>query len=473
MKTVTVMKTIPFKKLAGWQSEGKIYLDESFQSNARWMTIDQQLYMSSVMEGQAVTPIVLGDIRAILENLRVAFGEDDEDYLFFKNLSDQGYEYVTIDGNNRARTISSYTLGEFPLTQKQYQICYQGTDIFKCAKDTKYYETLTVDIKTYLDTVPMNILVVTQSTRKGLAELFASVNKGISLNHQEKRNAIMCAFSERVRGLVSKNKKEFRMLFTDNQINRRFADEMVVKTAFICSHGATVPIETISNATLDNAYNDKSPELRALSSHVESIIDQILKKMVGKYGKGGLKAGDKFLSTFIDLVMLMKYMKDQSVVIDDYKGFYNWFAETQAERCSSDEVLYKGSDGTNLRTYAGLLRSSSKTFLNLRYGRLVESLGNIPDGIVTWRDKDRLFDPKKRYAFWKRQKGICPLTLTSDPGAAYIEPRFIFNGTMTHIDHRIPWSKGGGTGDDNGQLVFASANLAKSDSIKPQEVGSL
>lgn len=59
-------------------------------------------------------------------------------------------------------------LVEFPLTQKEYQICYQGTDIFKCAKDTKYYETLTVDIKTYLDTVPMNILVVTQSTRKGL-----------------------------------------------------------------------------------------------------------------------------------------------------------------------------------------------------------------------------------------------------------------------------------------------------------------
>lgn len=71
------------------------------------------------------------------------------------------------------------------------------------------------------------------------------------------------------------------------------------------------------------------------------------------------------------------------------------------------------------------------------------------------------------------KKGIRPLTLTSNPDAAYIEPRFIFNGTMTHIDHRIPWSKGGGTGDDNGQLVFASANLTKSDSIKPQEVGSL
>lgn len=465
MKTITVMKVITFKKLADLQSGGKIYLDESFQSNARWITIDQQLYMSSVMEGRAVTPIVLGDIRAILENLRVAFGENDEDYLFFKNLSDQGYEYVTIDGNNRTRTTSSYTLGKFPLTEKQYQISYQGTDIFKCAKDAKYYETLPADIKTYLDTVSMNILVVTQSTREGLAELFASVNMGISLNQQEKRNAIMCEFGARVRGLVSKYEEEFRMLFTDNQINRRFADELVVKTAFVCSHPGV--IETISHAVLDKAYNDKSREFKALGTHVESIIDQILRKMVGKYGKGGLKAGDKFLSTFIDLVILMKYMQEQSIVIDDYKGFYNWFAETQSERCSSDEVLYRGSDGTNLRTYAGLLRSSSKTFLNLRYGKLIESLGNIPDGIVTWRDKNRSFNAKKRYIFWKRQEGYCPLR------NEYIEPRFIFDGNITHIDHKMPWSKGGGSGEDNGQLVFASANLAKSDSIQIQEVESL
>lgn len=134
----------------------------------------------------------------------------------------------------------------------------------------------------------------------------------------------MCEFGERVRGLVSKYEKEFRMLFTNNQINRRFADEIIVKTAFVCSHGTTVPIETISNATLDKTYNDKSPELK-LSTHVQSIIDQILKKMVGEYGTGAIKVGDRFSSTFIDLVMLMKYMKDQSIVIDDYKGFYNWF----------------------------------------------------------------------------------------------------------------------------------------------------
>ena len=466
MKTITVMKVITFKKLADLQSEGKIYLDESFQSNARWITIDQQLYMSSVMEGRAVTPIVLGDIRAILENLRVAFGENDEDYLFFKNLSDQGYEYVTIDGNNRTRTTSSYTTNEFPLAEREYQISYQGTDIFKCAKDTKYYETLPADIKTYLDTVSMNILVVTQSTRKGLAELFASVNMGISLNQQEKRNAIMCEFGGRVRDLVSKYDKEFRMIFTDNQMNRRFADEIIVKTSFLCSQPSG-NIETITHAVLDKAYNDKSPELKYISTDVETIINQILKKMVGKYGKGGLKVGDKFSSTFIDLVMLMKYMKDQSIFIDDYKGFYNWWTETQSERCSSGEVLYQGSDGTNLRTYAGLLRSSSKTFLNLRYGKLVESLGNIPDGIVTWRDKERSFDAKKRYIFWKRQKGLCPLTFKE------IEPRFIFDGTITHIDHAMPWSKGGTKHDDNGQLVFASANLAKSDSIQIQEVESL
>jgi len=39
------------------------------------------------------------------------------------------------------------------------------------------------------------------------------------------------------------------------------------------------------------------------------------------------------------------------------------------------------------------------------------------------------------------------------------------DGSVTHIDHDIPWSKEGETSIENGQLVFADANLAKSNMI--------
>ena len=86
---------------------------------------------------------------------------------------------------------------------------------------------------------------------------------------------------------------------------------------------------------------------------------------------------------------------------------------------------------------------------------LIESLGKCPDDILSFRDTERNFDPKLRYVFWKRQGGMCPLKNEK------IEPRFIWDGNVTHIDHNIPWSKEGETSIENGQLVFADANLAK------------
>ena len=50
------------------------------------------------------------------------------------------------------------------------------------------------EVKSYIDNTILNFVVVTQSTRKGLAELFCNVNKGMTLNNQEKRNAIPCKF---------------------------------------------------------------------------------------------------------------------------------------------------------------------------------------------------------------------------------------------------------------------------------------
>ena len=42
-----------------------------------------------------------------------------------------------------------------------------------------------------------------------------------------------------------------------------------------------------------------------------------------------------------------------------------------------------------------------------------------------------------------------------------IAPRYIWDTKITHIDHNIPWSKEGKTLEENGQLTFADANLAK------------
>ena len=246
-------------------------------------------------------------------------------------------------------------------------------------------------------------------------------------------------------------------------MNRRFADEMIVTASVIVANG----IDNVGGVARDAAYTDTSKELKSFTAKVIPIMNQIVNDMVIPYGVGGIKIDGMDSGNFIDLIMLLDYMQMNSIYIDDYKLFYEWFILSQSSRVDSGEILYEGSKGTNKRTYSGLLRGTGKSFLKIRLDMLIESLSTIPEGVVTFRDEVRAFDSKLRYKFWKRQDGICPLM------GEYIEPRFIWDTRITHLDHDMPWSKGGDNSEENGQLTFADANISKSNNLNFVEVEEL
>jgi len=62
----------------------------------------------------------------------------------------------------------------------------------------------------------------------------------------------------------------------------------------------------------------------------------------------------------------------------------------------------------------------------------------------------RQFSPSQRTTLYERQLGICPLC-----------GRYFTIDEM-HADHIVPWSKGGRTELDNGQMLCAECNLTKS-----------
>ena len=88
---------------------------------------------------------------------------------------------------------------------------------------------------------------------------------------------------------------------------------------------------------------------------------------------------------------------------------------------------------------------------------LIDSISEVPDGILTFRDTNRNYNPKIRYTLWKRQDGKCSIT------GKEIEPRHILDGQVTHIDHNVPHRHGGETTLENARLVYKEANLEKSD----------
>ena len=103
LRTRTKLKQVELSRLAYLQKYNLIYLDDAFQSEERWTLKDKQEYMASVLEGRAVTSIILAHLSSIVPALELAYGKEHEDTVFFQNLLDEGYEYITIDGNNRDR----------------------------------------------------------------------------------------------------------------------------------------------------------------------------------------------------------------------------------------------------------------------------------------------------------------------------------------------------------------------------------
>ena len=110
MKTVVIATTLRVSVLAELMRQNKIYLDEAFQSNTRWGTKAKQAFMKSLIEGRAVGAITLGHISSLKNAILLAFGDADEDYQYFSELEEQGYEYITIDGNNRDHCILDYMM---------------------------------------------------------------------------------------------------------------------------------------------------------------------------------------------------------------------------------------------------------------------------------------------------------------------------------------------------------------------------
>ena len=469
MKTIVVATTATVKKLANLQRDGKIHLDEAFQSNARWGTISKQAFWQSVIEGRATSAITIARISDLRSAVEDHYGSQHEDYENLTELMAQGYEYITIDGNNRTRCLLAFLENEFPLKEVSYD---SGEVGFRATKNNKYYNELNPELKEYVDDIKLNVHIVKQCDREGLSRLFTSINEGLPLNDQEKRNAIFSRYGNAVRSCVNDNIKGFSKMYSSSQVNRRFPDEFVVTISNFVAHG----LINVNKTVRDEAYGDNTAEYKSFPK-TKKIVKQIC-DMVVKYGKGNLKAGGKFKSSILDLAILLRYMNSNNVAINDVEKFYEFFGVTQEARIADPTILWDNAkkdefgnilvkedgtpvrEATDKRSWIGIQKNLQKNFLVIREEKLIQSLSECPEGVITFRDADRSFDPKVRRLLWEKQDGKCALT---DKEIPFLD---VFNGDKVHVDHIVPWSKGGSTTIDNAQLVTAEANLKKSNKIE-------
>lgn len=463
MKTTVRATAWPVVRLAQLQKEGKIYLDDSFQSYSRWVLETNQKYMLSLLEGRAPTPITLGKISTLRDNIEISFGKEHPDYKFYQDLLNKGYEYITIDGNNRDLCVSAFISGLFALVLGTYEIGEQGDPIHKFVADKSgsRFEDLSPEVQQAIEQILMNIHLVTSATREDLAHLFAAINEGINLNDQEKRNAIVCRLGQMVRDCVKENETAFAEIYTAKAIRRRTPDQLVVDISILVAQGCL----NIGPKVRTKAYGDDTDEAASFKT-TKKIVKQLC-DLVVDFGVDGLKEGKKTDSNLIDLALLLIYMNKHSIIIKDRQAFYDGFVIAQAKRIDDPQELWNNGrtkdhekgfkEATDWRGYAGIQKNLQQNFLEIREGVLVQSLVDFEEGVLCFKDNTRNFKRESGFLvrLWESQGRKCAIS------GKDILPRQLFDGKLVQVDHVKPHSKGGQTVEENAQLTFALENQKK------------
>ena len=453
-RSTTESTTWTISDLATRQDDDEIFLDLGFQSTERWSKASMLAYLNSVFSGFTPNPVILAHVESCMKYCEELLGKDSNDYKYFADLHSKGFKYISVDGNNRTRTLMRYFNNVLQLKQN-HSYRMSGMTIPEYMTFTPSsnvsFKAIPDKLKEHIRNIEIPMFIVHAATRQELHDMFIAVNNGVTLNPQEKRNAIVCKVADNIRNLGEKYKKMLRLYFSDPNCQRRIHEEFLVSALVHIAQGFE---SNIMREDRDAAYDDNSIETKKLGRLKEVLKD--LDAICQYESKTGTTRGIPSKASLFDLIMLIDYLHNQNISIINESDFFEWFVVTiNALREDTKTFITFGKDG---RTYYGAQRNTTAEVREARLSQLIAQLDRLPDGTLSVpKDKKRFGDWSDRIYCWNVQEHRCPLSGKDIP---WIE---VLDGNKTHLDHITAHSKGGQTTRDNLQLVYKKANLLKSD----------
>lgn len=421
-------------------------LDLAFQSEQRWDDNQKTKYVTSLVTGMAPSKIVIANIKECLENSDVG----SYDYDYFNKWYKLNYESISIDGNNRTITIQEYMEGKVSIKHGDYLLPSGRVVQIDSSNDT--WPKHPSEFRDYInDEVSVTVSEYVNATRADLTLLFLNINDGMTLNQQEKRNPILVPFASWVRDITKETYDSmlFKVFPTDKQRIRRVVDDYIVGMAIYTTYGTSV---TIQAAEKNKAYEDDSTVGMQTKRAGKIITD--FANFVKRNADNELKDS----STLFNLFMAYNHILDNNYVIQNESEFYKWFIAKENKRIGDTKPIMTTKGGES-RTYASCNNTMSSPELTARYEYIVKDLNEVIGEVVFLKDENRLFNKTERYQLWEKQNGVCPETGKTIPESE------INDDSKWAADHIIPFSKGGKTIIENGQLINKTANLKKSNKL--------
>ena len=442
------------KEFTDIKIDEQIKLEESFQRGtdqvSSWNDDNKKDYIHSTLVGTATNPIHVVDIKKALQYNE---GADPESYEIFKKYDEEGYIYLSIDGNNRSIALKDFRENKFKMYQREYP-----TDrlLVEVKKDYDTYSTMGTILKEIFDYARVNLIVYSNVTIKQCSELFRDVNRGKTLNHQQFRQSYLCPTADWVRDTRKKYYKSLNNFITDGDMREMAGDEFVVKMMSFAHFGEC------DKGKFDRMYFDSNTghiEKLRLFTKNESNFKSVLHNFFTDISVGTNKLSSN--AVFDYFILLWNYKLD-NIKIDNHKEFYKlWLDSYSTLQTDTEPMKIDGED--SLFTFNDTIRKPLKHFGQFRQDaikKVIEHVAIEKGYLIQQGDpKDRFFTNIQKFELWKKQDGKSTITGKEIPLTE------IYDHTKWQADHIIPWDKQGQTTIANGQLIEASINNKKSNTL--------
>ncbi len=342
-------------------------------------------------------------------------------------------KYDVVDGQQRIRAIWSFYDNEYALSKDADDI-----NGFKVA-NKKYFE-LEPEISDIIDTYNLDFVILDKNDDE-IREMFLRLQNGTSLKAQEKRNAIPGKMRDFVKKVAS-HKFFDNVNFKDS----RFTYDLIA--AQMCLLALNGTIVNIKDKDLNEMYwnNTEFDENCFHAKNIIKILDYLYKMFP-------TKAPELQRYSVISLFLLIMDLNPNYDIRNRENDIANWFINFESNR-AKDKMKEAEEQDPVLVLYQRWISNSSDTYESLSYRHKVlkeDLLAHVNN--LSLKDSQRSFDEAQRQVIYRRDKGICQ------------ECGKKCEWNDWEADHKIPWSKGGKTEIENGQVLCPICNSKKSDSI--------
>ena len=406
----------------------KIYIDPNFQRRDAWTIEDRKEFIDSVYKNMVSNSIIL--VNVIASHQKAKFHNRHKEIEYFGDLVDKGYEYVSIDGNNRSQTLVKYHKDELNI-------------VYSHDKDREIF----------LRRKQLPLTVYDSMTLEQMHELGIKINKGKPWNRQEQRNCLYSTISFVIRE-VSEKYSDISDKINQIKKSRMGDDELLVMLLYY---------QTYKRGGVQDSW-DVMYERESGDVNTFTKVMMELGKTLRSTNKKNI---DK--SFVYNLYTLLSYLRKNSIFVntEKYDEFLTLFHEQEILRKNEKRAIYN-ANGIE-KSWNDLCRLIA-THIDVRLEKIVKDITPHLNGLTIQKDNKRNFSFYDKVNLWQATNGKVRIN-------GEVEGKWYKEGEETHkyinliealegdkfvVDHVLPYKDGNKTVLENGEITTREYNLWKS-----------